>query len=82
MDASIRHDLSILASQKKKRQPEGMRYTLPETNSSPLKIGWLEYYVPIGMAYFQVLLLLVSGKVILDLLPCTLQVFHHQVEKT
>ena len=25
--------------------------------------GWLEYYFPIGMAYFQVLLLLVSGRV-------------------
>ena len=28
--------------------------TLPETNSSPLKMdGWLEYYFPFGMAYFQ-----------------------------
>ena len=39
--------------------------TLPETNSSPVKMdgwntiapenGWLEYYFPIGMTYFQVL---------------------------
>ncbi len=28
--------------------------TLPETNIAP-KNGWLEYYFPIGMAYFQVL---------------------------
>ena len=28
--------------------------TLPETNSSPPKNGWLEYYFPIGEAYFQV----------------------------
>ena len=26
--------------------------TLPETNIAP-KNGWLEYYVPIGKAYFQ-----------------------------
>ena len=31
--------------------PEG---TLPETNIAP-KNGWLEYYFPIGEAYFQVL---------------------------
>ena len=30
------------------------RRTLPETNIAP-KHGWLEYYFPIGMAYFQVL---------------------------
>ena len=29
-------------------------YTLPETNIAP-ENGWLEYYFPIGMAYFQVL---------------------------
>ena len=28
--------------------------TLPETNIAPKK-GWLEYYFPIGEAYFQVL---------------------------
>ena len=28
------------------------KYTLPETNIAP-KNGWLEYYFPIGMAYFQ-----------------------------
>ena len=28
--------------------------TLPETNIAP-ENGWLEYYFPIGMAYFQVL---------------------------
>ncbi len=27
--------------------------TLPETNIAP-ENGWLEYYFPIGMAYFQV----------------------------
>ena len=27
-------------------------YTLPETNIAP-KNGWLEYYFPIGKAYFQ-----------------------------
>ncbi len=27
-------------------------YTLPETNIAP-ENGWLEYYFPIGMAYFQ-----------------------------
>ena len=27
-------------------------YTLPETNIGP-KNGWLEYYFPIGKAYFQ-----------------------------
>ena len=29
-------------------------FTLPETNIAP-KNGWLEYYFPIGEAYFQVL---------------------------
>ena len=29
-------------------------FTLPETNIAP-ENGWLEYYFPIGMAYFQVL---------------------------
>ncbi len=29
-------------------------YTLPETNIAP-ENGWLEYYFPIGKAYFQVL---------------------------
>ena len=44
------------------------RIILPESMSSPLKIdGWnmLEYYFPIGEAYFQERLLLVSGRVIL-----------------
>ena len=36
--------------------------TLPETNIDP-KNGWLEYYFPIGEAYFQGRLLLVSGRV-------------------
>ena len=39
-------------------------HTLPETNIAP-KNGWLEYYFPIGEAYFQGLLLLVSGRVFL-----------------
>ena len=30
-----------------------MMVTLPETNIAP-ENGWLEYYFPIGMAYFQV----------------------------
>ena len=30
----------------------GKLSTLPETNISP-KYGWLEYYFPIGEAYFQ-----------------------------
>jgi len=29
-------------------------YTLPKTNIAP-ENGWLEYYLPFGMAYFQVL---------------------------
>ncbi len=29
-------------------------FTLPETNIAP-ENGWLEYYFPIGKAYFQVL---------------------------
>ena len=29
--------------------------TLPETNIFAPENGWLEYYFPIGMAYFQVL---------------------------
>ena len=36
--------------------------TLPETNIAP-ENGWLEYHFPIGMAYFQGLLPLVSGRV-------------------
>ena len=28
------------------------RFTLPETNIPP-ENGWLEYYFPIGMAYFR-----------------------------
>ncbi len=35
---------------------------MPETNIAP-KNGWLEYYFPIGEAYFQGLWLLVSGRV-------------------
>ena len=34
------------------RIPEVNLDTLPETNIAP-KNGWLEYYFPIGMAYFQ-----------------------------
>ena len=33
-------------------QKVGVMDTLPETNIAP-KNGWLEYYFPIGMAYFQ-----------------------------
>ena len=40
-----------------------LKITLPETNIAP-KNGWLEYYFPIGKAYFQGLLLLVSGSVL------------------
>ncbi len=29
-----------------------MRHTLPETNIAPTN-GWLEYYFPIGEAYFH-----------------------------
>ena len=38
-------------------------FTLPETNISAPKNGWLEDYFPIGEAYFQGHLLLVSGRV-------------------
>ncbi len=38
------------------------RITLPETNIAP-ENGWLEDVFPIGKAYFQGLLLLVSGRV-------------------
>ena len=45
----------------------GLKVTLPETNSSPLKMdGWNTSWFPFGMAYFQGPLLLVSGWV----LPC------------
>ena len=37
--------------------------TLPETNIDPTN-GWLEYYFPIGEAYFQGLRTLVSGRVV------------------
>ncbi len=30
-----------------------VRYTLPETNQNAPENGWLEYYFPIGEAYFQ-----------------------------
>ena len=33
---------------------EEEKFTLPETNIAP-ENGWLEYYFPIGEAYFQVL---------------------------
>ncbi len=36
--------------------------TLPKTNIAPTN-GWLEYYFPIGEAYFQGRLPLVSGRV-------------------
>ena len=39
-------------------------YTLPETDIAP-KDGWLEYYFPLGEAYFQEFLLLVSGSVVI-----------------
>ena len=38
--------------------------TRPETNIFAPENGWLEYYVPIGEAYFQGLWLLVSGRVV------------------
>ena len=45
-------------------------FTLPETNIAP-KNGWLEYYFPIGEAYFQGLCL-VSGRVVRKkILPCS-----------
>ena len=28
-------------------------YALPETNEYAPENGWLEYYFPVGMAYFQ-----------------------------
>ena len=33
----------------------GINITLPETTAKAPKNGWLEYYLPIGEAYFQVL---------------------------
>ena len=39
--------------------------TLPETNMAP-ENQWLEDEFPFGKAYFQVLLLLVSGRVVLS----------------
>ena len=48
-----------LRSKDKKFQVIFQRITLPETNSSPLKRWWLEF----GITYFQVLLLLVSGRI-------------------
>ena len=72
-----------LQFQKKIVSPRGWDVpSLKLTASLPLKIGWLEYYVPIGMAYFQVLLLLVSGKLntlTCSPVPCKCD---HQVEKT
>ena len=38
-----------------------MQATLPETNSSPLKINGWNMTFPFGIAYFQGRLLLVSG---------------------
>ena len=34
--------------------PKYVSYTLPETNIFAPENGWLEYYFPLGMAYFQV----------------------------
>ena len=42
----------------------------PETNIAP-RNGWLEYWFPFGMAYFQGRWLLVSGRMILQV-PATL----------
>ena len=44
--------LKLRESQMEKLSP-GQKFlkvaiTLPETNSSPLQMGWLEYYFPIG----------------------------------
>ena len=32
---------------------ESLKYTLPKTNIFAPTNGWLEYYFPIGEAYFQ-----------------------------
>ena len=47
---------SMRSKQKHKKQHKetNKQTTLPETNIAP-KDGWLEYYFPIGEAYFQVL---------------------------
>ena len=52
--------IGIMATLPNKKQPKHptSSNTLPETNSklaNAPKNGWLEYYFPIGMAYFQVL---------------------------
>ena len=49
------------------KPPPSYTVTLPEPNIAP-RNGWLEYYLPIGEAYFQVRLLLVSGRVATQLL--------------
>ena len=49
----------------KKTGKTEMGITLPKTNIAPTN-GWLEYYFPIGEAYFQGLLPLVSGRVLFN----------------
>ena len=44
--------IHIAALKAKAACSEELRNTLPETNIAP-KNGWLEYYFPIGEAYFQ-----------------------------
>ena len=41
--------VTVFSPQKKQQKLE---VTLPETNIAP-ENGWLEYYFPIGEAYFQ-----------------------------
>ena len=51
-------------------------FTLPETNIFAPENGWLENYVPFGMAFFfQVLLLLVCGILVDLILTVTFDAF-------
>ena len=43
----------LKGSQSKQLQAEAVELTLPETNSSPLKISGWKMKFPFGMAYFQ-----------------------------
>ncbi len=47
MDQTTNSGLGIIVI-----SPDLMEFTLPETNIAP-ENGWLEYYFPIGEAYFQ-----------------------------
>ena len=46
------HDMKKISPRKHKNTLKATRNTLPETNIAS-KNGWLEYYFPIGEAYFQ-----------------------------